>query len=229
MKKSDLQASSQLHNYLLSMSLRESPVLAELRTVTAKEPNAIMQITAEQGQFMALLVKMIGAKKTLEIGTYTGYSALSIALAMPDDSLTITCDINETWTNIAQEFWHKAGVANKIELKLGAALETLDQLLETGHEGSFDFAFIDADKSNYDGYYEKSLRLLRAGGVMAIDNVFLFGSVVDPALLDETTRARIADVDILAIHTLNSKIKNDKRVDISMLPVADGLTLVYKR
>jgi len=228
MKKSDLQASSQLHNYLLSMSLREQPVLAELREVTAKEPNAIMQIPPEQGQFMALLVKMIGAKKTLEVGTYTGYSTLSVALAMPDDSTTITCDINETWTAIAQNFWQKAGVANKIDLRLGAALETLDQLLDEGHENSFDFAFIDADKSNYDGYYEKALRLLRAGGVMAIDNVFLFGSVVDPTLLDDTMRGRIADSDILAIHTLNSKIKHDKRVDISMLPIADGLTLVRK-
>ncbi len=187
-----------------------------------------MQIPPEQGQFMALLVKMIGAKKTLEVGTYTGYSALSVALAMPDDSTTITCDINETWTAIAQDFWQKAEVANKIDLRLGAALETLDQLLDEGHENSFDFAFIDADKSNYDGYYEKALRLLRAGGVMAIDNVFLFGSVVDPTLLDDTMRGRIADTDILAIHTLNSKIKHDKRVDISMLPVADGLTLVRK-
>ena len=228
MEKSDIQISKGLYEYILSVSLREHEALRALREVTAKDPNAIMQIPPEQGQFMALLVKILGAMKALEIGTYTGYSTLSVALAMPDNSITVTCDINQEWANIGRRYWKEAGVENKIDLRIGSALDTLDELINDGQEGSFDFAFIDADKSNYDGYYEKILVLLRPGGVIAIDNVFLFGSVVDPEVLDESLRARISDADILAMQSLNNKIKEDMRVDISMLPIADGLTLIRK-
>ena len=229
MQKSDIQMSKPLYDYMLSVSLREHDALRALRKATAEDASAIMQIPPEQGQFMALLVKIIGAKKTLEIGTYTGYSALSVALAMPNDSLTITCDINLEWAELGKKYWKQAGVENKIELRIGSALVTLDKLISEGQENTFDFAFIDADKINYDGYYEKSLKLLRPGGLIAIDNVFLFGSVVEPELLSEDLKRRISDADILAMRTLNQKIKNDNRVDLSMLPIADGLTLVCKR
>lgn len=229
MEKSDIQISKELYEYILSVSLRENDALRGLREVTAKDPSAIMQIPPEQGQFMALLVKMLGAKKTLEIGTYTGYSTLSVALAMPDNSITITCDINSEWANIGKKFWKEAGVENKIDLRIGPALDTLDGLLNDNQENTFDFSFIDADKINYDGYYEKSLKLLRPGGLIAIDNVFLFGSVVDPELLDGDLKTRISDSDILAMRSLNEKIKHDERIDLSMLPIADGLTLVRKK
>ena len=228
-EKSDIQISKELYEYILSVSLRENDALRGLREVTAKDPSAIMQIPPEQGQFMALLVKMLGAKKTLEIGTYTGYSTLSVALAMPDNSITITCDINSEWANIGKKFWKEAGVENKIDLRIGPALDTLDGLLNDNQENTFDFSFIDADKINYDGYYEKSLKLLRPGGLIAIDNVFLFGSVVDPELLDGDLKTRISDSDILAMRSLNEKIKHDERIDLSMLPIADGLTLVRKK
>jgi caffeoyl-CoA O-methyltransferase len=228
-KKSEIQVSEALYQYLISISLREHEALRALREETAKDQNAIMQIPPEQGQFMALLLKLINAKKTLEIGTYTGYSALSAALAMPSDSITTTCDINEKWANIGRKYWEQAGVAEKINLRIGSALNTLDNLLNDGQENTFDFAFIDADKINYDGYYEKSLKLVRSGGLIAIDNVFLFGSVVDEELLDEDLKLRISISDIEAMRRLNEKIKGDERVDLSMLPVADGLTLVCKR
>jgi len=228
-EKSDIQISKGLYEYILSVSLREHDALRRLREVTAKDPSAIMQIPPEQGQFMALLVKILGAKKAIEIGTYTGYSTLSVALAMPDNSITVTCDINSEWANIGRNYWKEAGVENKIELRIGPALDTLDGLINDGQENTFDFAFIDADKINYDGYYERSLKLLRPGGIIAIDNVFLFGSVVDPGLLDEDLKTRISDSDILAVRSLNKKLKHDERVDLSMLPIADGLTLVRKK
>jgi len=228
MKKSDTLMSPALYEYLLSVSLREPEVLRALRQETASDANAIMQIPPEQGQFMALLVKMLGARKTLEFGTYTGYSALSVALAMPDDSLTIACDISTEWTDIARRYWKAAGVEDKIDLRIGPALDTLDELLSEGEAESFDFIFIDADKTGYDGYYERSLSLLRPGGVIAIDNVFLFGSVVDPRALENALKARIPAASIAAIRALNTKIKDDPRVDLSMLPIADGLTLVRK-
>ncbi len=227
-KKSDTQMTAGLYDYILSVSLREPEVLRDLRQETARDANAIMQIPPEQGQFMALLVKMLGARKTLEIGTYTGYSTLSVALAMPHDSLTVACDINTEWTDVARRYWQAAGVADKIDLRIGPALETLNGLLGDGQGGTFDFAFIDADKTGYDAYYEGSLALLRPGGVIAIDNVFLFGSVVDPAALDDQLRTRIPAASIAAVRALNEKIKDDPRVEISMLPVADGLTLVRK-
>jgi len=229
MKKSEIQISNTLYQYVLSVSLREHEDLKALREETSKDSSAIMQIPPEQGQFMAFLLKMIDARKTLEIGTYTGYSALSAALAMPEGSMTITCDINEDWANIGRTYWKRAGVEEKIDLRIGAALDTLDNLLRNGFDCSFDFAFIDADKINYDAYYERSLALLRRGGIIAIDNVFLFGSVIDPELLDEDLRGRISMQDIEAMRLLNEKILHDERVDISMLSIGDGLTLVRKK
>lgn len=229
MKKNEIQRSKALYEYILSVSLREHDALRALREETAKDPNSIMQIPPEQGQFMALLVKLIGAKKTLEIGTYTGYSTLSVALATPDNGITDTCDINAEWAGIGQKYWKQAGVDNKINLHIAPALDTLDNLLSRGQEHSYDFIFIDADKINYDHYYEKSISLVRSGGLIALDNVFLFGSVVDPELLDGDMKTRIPDSAISAMRALNTKIKHDERVDMSMLPIADGLTLVRKR
>ena len=228
MKKSEIEVNQGLYEYMLSVSLREHEALSALREETAKQPMSIMQIPPEQGQFMALLVKLMGAKKTLEIGTYTGYSALSVALALPDDGVVVACDVSEEWTDVGKPFWEQAGVAEKIDLRIAPALDTLDALLADGQENTFDFAFIDADKVSYDGYYERALSLLRSGGLMAIDNVFLFGSVV-PGVQSKNDGVSFSDADISAMQALNAKIKNDPRVDISMLPVADGLTLVRKR
>lgn len=228
MRKSDFQITRELYDYMLSVSLRDHEILKALREETAQDPNAIMQIPPEQGQFMALLVKLLGARKTLEIGTYTGYSALSVALALPEDGVVVACDSHVEWTNVAKRYWRQAGVEHKIDLRIAPALETLDALLKDGQAGTFDFAFIDADKINYDGYYERSLQLLRAGGLIALDNVFLFGSVADPDALDARMRERISPTSIAAMQALNKKILADSRVDISMLPVADGLTLARK-
>jgi caffeoyl-CoA O-methyltransferase len=227
MEKSEIQFSKELRDYVLS-SLRESEVLKRLREETDRDPNAIMQIPPEQGQFMSFLVKILGAKKALEIGTYTGYSTLCVALALPKNGRVIACDINDNWASVGRKYWREAGVEEKIDFRLGPALRTLESLIESGEAGSFDFAFIDADKGNYDHYYEKSISLLRPGGVIAIDNVLLFGSVVDPSVLDADLRSRISDADIDAMRKLNEKVKNDPRVDATMLPLADGLTLVRK-
>lgn len=213
-----------LHDYLLATSLREPEVLRRLREETASLPYAGMQIGPEQGQFMALLVELIGARRTLEIGTFTGYSALAVALALPADGRVVACDVSEEFTAVARRYWAEAGVADKIELHLAPALETLDRLLAPGPGGSqvghFDFAFIDADKVNYDGYYERVLALLRPGGLVAIDNVLWDGKVVETAPDDPDTEA---------IRALNAKLKHDARVTISMLPLGDGLTLARKR
>jgi predicted O-methyltransferase YrrM len=209
-----------LYAYLLKQSLREHPVLKELREETHKLADYNMQISPEQGQFMTLLIELLSAKKTLDIGTFTGYSALVAALALPQHGTVITCDMSEDWTQIAGKFWKKAGVLNKIKLRLAPATETLRQLIDQGETGTFDFAFIDADKSNYGEYYEQSLLLLRTGGLVAIDNVLWGGNVADPAINDAATRA---------IRSLNEKILHDERVTISMLPVGDGLTLARKR
>jgi predicted O-methyltransferase YrrM len=227
MEKAEIQFSKQLRDYVLS-TLREPDVLKHLREETDSDPHAIMQIPPEQGQFMSFLVKSLGVSKALEIGTYTGYSALCVALALPDDGKLIACDINENWVNIGRKYWQEAGVAHKIDFRFGKATRTLDNLIKSGEAGSFDFVFIDADKINYDQYYEKSLTLLRPGGVIAIDNVLLFGTVVDSALLDADLKTRITDADIDAMRKLNEKIRNDPRVDETMLPIADGLTLVRK-
>lgn len=209
-----------LHDYLLSASLREPPLLQQLRQETANHPMSQMQIAPEQGQLMALLVQLIGAKKTLEVGVFTGYSSLAVALALPLDGKIVACDVSEEYTAIAQRYWQLAGVANKIDLRIASALETLDALLATGQANTFDFAFIDADKSNYDNYYERSLQLIRQGGLIAIDNVLWSGQVADPAVQDTRTKA---------IRSLNDKLHQDDRISLSMLAIADGLTLALKK
>ncbi|MEO1123247.1 MAG: class I SAM-dependent methyltransferase [Cyanobacteria bacterium J06639_16] len=212
--------SAHLYDYLLSVSLRESAILAQLRQDTAQLSVGNMQIAPDQGQFMALLVKLMGAKKVLEIGTFTGYSALWMALALPADGTLITCDIQEKAREFAPPYWQAAGVTDKIDLRIAPALNTLDKLLTTGQAGTFDFAFIDADKTNYLHYYEKCLKLLRPGGLIAIDNVIWGGAVADP----EKT-----DPDTVALKELNQTLHHDQRIELSMLPIADGLTLALKR
>ncbi|OUL21931.1 SAM-dependent methyltransferase [Nostoc sp. RF31YmG] len=208
-----------LYNYLLSVSLRESEILAQLRHETAQHPMARMQIAPEQGQFMALLVQLIGAKKTLELGVFTGYSTLVVALALPPDGKVVACDVSEEFTAIARRYWQQAGVANKIDLHIAPALKTLDSLLAAGEAETFDFAFIDADKSNYDAYYERSLQLVRPGGLIAIDNVLWSGRVADPQVQDNRTRK---------IRTFNQKLHQDQRITLSLIPIGDGLTLALK-
>lgn len=208
-----------LYDYLLSVSLRELPVLKELRERTAQLPMAQMQISPEQGQFMQWLVTMLGARRTLEIGVFTGYSTLVTALALPTDGLVVACDISAEYTAIAKEYWQRAGVSTRIQLHLQPALETLKQLLSSGEANSFDFVFIDADKENYQHYYEAVLQLLRPGGVIAVDNVLWNGRVIDPAVNDSPT---------VAIRAFNQQLHTDQRVAISMLPLGDGLTLVRK-
>ncbi len=220
MPKQSIGLDNQLYNYLLSVSLREPEILEKLRQETASHPRSGMQISPEQGQFMRLLVELIGAKKTLEVGVFTGYSSLSVALALPADGKIIACDVSEEFTAIARRYWQEAGVADKISLRLAPALETLDQLLATGQAETFDFAFIDADKENYDGYYERSLQLVRPGGLIAIDNVLWSGQVADSLNQDESTQA---------IRALNEKLHYDERVTLSLIPIADGLTLAIKR
>ncbi|MEX2489360.1 MAG: class I SAM-dependent methyltransferase [Pseudomonadales bacterium] len=214
-----LNFTDDLTDYLRTRGLRDSALLAELRRETGELPRSQMQISPEQGALMANLVRMLGARKTLEIGTFTGYSALVVALALPEDGKVIACDVSEEWTDIARRYWEEAGVASRIELHLRPAVETLDELLGQA-AGNFDFVFIDADKSNYDAYYERSLKLVRSGGVIAIDNVLWSGTVIDDRHQDE---------DVNAIRALNDKIANDERVDISMVPIGDGLTLAVKR
>jgi predicted O-methyltransferase YrrM len=209
-----------LQDYVRTHSLREPPLLGELRAETAKLPGAGMQISPEQGQFMALLVELIGARRTLEVGTFTGYSSLVVALALPADGRLIACDVSEEYTAVARRYWAKAGVADKIELRLAPATETLDRLLASGQAGSFDFAFIDADKGNYTAYYERCLTLLRQGGLLAVDNVLWSGDVADPKVKDEDTQA---------IRAINDRIAADQRVSMSLLPIGDGLTLARKR
>ncbi len=179
-----------------------------------------MQIAPEQGQFMALLIELLGATKTLEIGVFTGYSSLRVALALPPNGKIVACDVSEEYTAIARRYWQTAGVADKIDLRLAPALETLDQLLASGQAETFDFAFIDADKQNYEGYYERSLQLVRRGGLIAIDNVLWSGQVANPQDQDNST---------LAIRAFNDKLHHDERVSLSLVPIADGLTLAFKR
>jgi caffeoyl-CoA O-methyltransferase len=209
-----------LYDYLLDVSLREPDVLRRLREETAKIPAANMQIAPEQGQFMALLVELMEARKAIEVGTFTGYSSLSVALALPPGGRLVTCDVNEEWTAVARRYWAEAGVADRIDLRLGPALETLDALIAEGEEGTFDFAFIDADKAEYDAYYERILTLLRPGGLVSVDNVLWSGRVLDTAKQDPDTRA---------IRAFNEKIHADPRVSLSLVPIGDGLTLARKR
>jgi predicted O-methyltransferase YrrM len=221
MSRIQLSPSDQLKAYIRDVSLREPDVLTRLRAETAKLEAAAMQISPEQGQLMALLVETLGARRCLEVGTFTGYSALAVALALPQDGKLIACDVSEEWTSIGKRYWAEAGVAHKIDLRLGPAVETLDRLVQGGQTGTFDFAFIDADKPNYDTYYERALALLRPGGMVGIDNVLWGGSVIKPE--------KDKDENTLAIRALNKKIKTDNRVTISLLTIGDGLTLARKR
>jgi caffeoyl-CoA O-methyltransferase len=209
-----------LYQYLLSVSLREQPVLRRLRQETSRLPNASMQIAPEQGQFMALLIKLTGARKVLEIGTFTGYSALTMALALPPNGRLVACDVSREWTTIAARYWAEAGVAARIDLRLAPALETTAMLLDAGEALTFDFAFIDADKERYADYYEAALLLLRPGGLIAVDNTLWNGRVANPAA---------QDADTLAIRAFNERLKDDLRIDLSLVPIGDGLTLARKR
>lgn len=208
-----------LYDYLLSVSLREPEILTQLRQETAQYPIGRMQIAPEQGQFLALLVQLLGAKKTLEVGVFTGYSSLVVALALPPEGKVVACDVSEEFTAIARRYWQQAGVADKIHLYIAPAMETLDRLLIAKEAETFDFAFIDADKSNYEGYYERSLQLVRPGGLIAIDNVLWSGRVADPQVQDNRTKK---------IRAFNHKLHQDMRVHLSLIPIGDGLTLAWK-
>ena len=211
-----LNYTTNLRDYLWENGIEEHSTLKELRLETAKLPQSMMQICPEQGALMSNLIRLMSAKRTIEVGTFTGYSTLSVALALPEEGEIITCDISEEWTALGKKKWEKAGVAHKINLRLAPAVDTLNALLADGQENSFDFAFIDADKANYPAYYEKCLKLVRKGGVIAIDNVLWGGSVIDSDRNDE---------DTIAIRQLNEFIAKDKRVSVSMIPIGDGLTL----
>ena len=213
-----LNLTNDLRNYLQEKGMQEHKVLAELREETALIPESVMQICPEQGALMANLIRLMSAKKTIEIGTFTGYSALAVALALPEDGEIIACDISEEWTSLGIKKWEKAGVRNKIDLRIAPAIETLEDLLGQGQEGVFDFAFIDADKVNYLDYYKICLKLVRKGGVIAIDNVLWSGAVI---------KDEINDVDTVAIRKLNDFLITDERVALSMVPVGDGLTLAF--
>ncbi|MEQ8461264.1 MAG: class I SAM-dependent methyltransferase [Sandaracinaceae bacterium] len=209
-----------LHAYLVDVSVDEHPVLAELRSETAARDNAVMQIGPEQGAFMAWIVKLIGARRGVEVGTFTGYSALAVALAMPEDGALVCCDLSAEYLSTARTFWERAGVADKVESRVGPAGESLDALLAEGGAGTFDYAFIDADKPRYDRYYEACLELLRPGGVMMIDNVLWGGAVIRPEDESDAT---------VALRALNEKVGRDARIDASMVPIGDGLFMVRKR
>lgn len=220
MSNQTINLNDTLYQYMLSVSLREPAILKSLRETTHQLPSHEMQISPEQGQLMAFLIELTGAEKTLEIGVYTGYSALAVALALPEKGKLIACDINPETTSIAQDFWKKADIAHKIDLKLAPALETLDGLIKQPLSNSFDFIFIDADKQNYLNYYERSLTLLRPGGLILIDNVLWSGRVADTHIHDKQT---------LAIRAFNQAIYQDKRISMSLIPIGDGLTLIRKR
>ena len=209
-----------LYDYLLTVSVREPRVLGELREETAKLPAAGMQISPEQGQLMRLLVELIGARRALEVGVFTGYSSTCVALGLPEDGELVACDVSEEYTAVAKRYWQRAGVERRVRLKLGPALGTLDQLLAAGQAETFDFAFVDADKENYAAYYDRCLQLLRRGGLLAIDNVLWGGSVANPEDQRSSTQA---------IRALNERLHADERVSVSLVPIGDGLFLVRKR
>ena len=209
-----------LQAYAESHSPREHPVLSELRRATSGMPHAQMQIGADEGALLALLVKLLGARRTLEIGVFTGYSSLAVALALPPDGKLVACDISEEWTAMARRHWEKAGVAGKVDLRLGRASNTLDALLAAGEAGRYDFAFIDADKTSYLAYFERCLELLRPGGLIAVDNTLWSGAVIDPKDRSEDTQA---------IRAFNEAVHRDERVEVALLTVGDGVTLARKR
>ena len=219
MSRKTINLTDELYAYLLSVSLQESAIQRELREETANHPMAMMQIAPEQGQFMALLIQLINAKNIIEIGVFTGYSTLCMAAVLPNDGQIIACDIDAETTAIARRYWKKAGVAQKINLKLAPAIATLDELLASGQEGHYDFVFIDAEKSEYIDYYERALKLVRPGGLITIDNVLWSGKPANP---------KEQDKDTVAIRCFNEHIFNDSRIKISMLPLADGLTIALK-
>ena len=219
MSKLNTQVTPEMGDYIRDITLRELPILARLREETAANPQSGMQVSPEQGQYLALMARLIGARRTLEVGTFTGYSALVVAMALPEDGQIIACDINKEWTDIARRYWDEAGVAHKINLRLGPAVETLQALLAGGGKGTFDFAFIDADKSNYQSYFDSAVELIRPGGLIAVDNVLWHGRVIDPAEQDR---------DTLAVREFNRKLHTDARVEISLVPMGDGLTLARK-
>ncbi len=220
MSNKTLPLDQRLYDYLLSVSVRESTLQKQLREETAADPMAVMQVSPEQAWFMAFLVRLTGARRALEIGVYTGYSALAVAMALPEDGELVACDIDEQWTAIARRYWRLAGVDDRIRLHIAPALDTLDRLLAQGRQQSFDFVFIDADKTAYADYYERALRLLRPGGLILVDNVLWSGAVADPAVNDADTRA---------IREFNLRVKDDPRVILSMLPLGDGLSLLMKK
>ena len=209
-----------VHEYLVAHSVHETPEQRALRAETAKLPNAGMQISPEQGQLLGVLVRLIGAKRCIEIGTFTGYSALCVALALPSSGRIVCCDVSEPWTAMARRYWEKAGVAKKVRLKLAPALETLDALLAADEDKQYDFAFIDADKSSYAAYYERCLKLLRTGGLIAVDNTLWSGRVADESA---------GDKDTLALRAFNRLVHEDQRVDAALVPIGDGLTLIRKK
>jgi predicted O-methyltransferase YrrM len=220
MTNQTLTLDERLYQYLLNHSVQEPEVLTALRQETANHPMAQMQIAPEQGQFMALLVQLLGVKKALEVGVFTGYSSLVVALALPADGRLVACDVSADYTAIAQDYWQRAGVADKIDLRLAPATDTLAALIAAGDSNSFDFAFIDADKSNYPTYYEQALQLVRPGGLIAIDNVLWSGRVADPEVQDNRTKA---------IRAFNASLYQDQRIVLSLVPIADGLTLAMKK
>jgi caffeoyl-CoA O-methyltransferase len=209
-----------VYQYILKVSSRESPVLARLREATAPRPEAEMQISPEQGQFMALLAKLVGARRCIEVGTYTGYSALAVAMVLPADGKLIACDVNDEFTRVGRPFWKEAGVESKIDLRLQPALATLDELLKEGQQDNFDFAFVDADKPNYIRYYEKLLQLVRPGGLICADNTL--GLSGAPIIRQQSESAR-------AMREFNEHVHHDERVDLSMTPIGEGLTLLRRR
>ncbi len=220
MSSRSLGLSDTVYRYLLEVSLREPPVLTRLREETARMEHARMQVSPEQGQFMGLLLELMDARRVLEVGTFTGYSSLAMALALPEDGRIVACDVSQAWTAVARRYWAEAGVAHKIELRIAPANDTLDALLAQGQAGRFDFAFVDADKQGYAGYAERCLALLRPGGLMAVDNTLWSGRPADPAQ---------GSVDTQAIRAFNRAMHCDERVTLSLLPVGDGLTLARKR
>lgn len=220
MSNRTLDITDTLYDYILRESLREPPILADLRKETGEHTMSMMQIAPEQGQFMALLGELIGARSYLEVGTFTGYSSLAMALSMGADSRVVCCDTSEEYTDIARKYWARAGVDDRITLHLGHAIDTLDVLSGSGHGNHFDMMFVDADKVNYGAYYERGLELVRVGGIIAIDNVLWDGKVADPSVSDEETDA---------IRTLNTTLHTDERISLSLVPIGDGLTIARKR